>query len=211
MSNQNIQSPYTYKFYFNNQLVEIINCPYKINIYQTSNHQKSKSNDFTNTIYSCELDAQLNSETKMEILYDKSFIQASLMKYFQVNKIGINDIQHISNKPNQFDITLNQNEHIIKLPIQGKYNVWKVGNKNTIENIEQQWINSVNDDIKLSNRIDAVHSVIHTILIIQILSIVIQLIFKFFNKRKANNTNIQLEEQSSYASKSDNENYRKID
>lgn len=206
MSNQNIQSPYTYKFYFNNQLVEIINCPYKINIYQTSNNQKS--NDFTNTIYSCELnaDAKLNSE-KMEIFHDKSFIQASLMKYFQVNKIGINDIQHISNQPNQFDITLNQNEHIIKLPIQGKYNVWKVGNKNTIENIEQQWINSVNEDIKLSNRMDIVHSVIYTILIIQLLSIVIQLMFNFFNKRKSNNTNIQPERRS----KSDNENYRKID
>lgn len=205
MSNKNIQLPYTYKFYFNNQLVEIINCPYKINIYQTSNHQKS--NDFTNTIYSCELDAQLNSD-KMEIFHGKSFIQTSLMKYFQVNKIGINDIQHISNKPNQFDITLNQNEHIIKLPIQGKYNVWKVGNKNTIENIEQQWINSVNEDIKLSNRMDIVHSVIYTILIIQLLSIVIQLMFKFFNKRKSNNTNIQPEEGRS---KSDSENYRKID
>ena len=208
MSTENIQPTYTYKFYFNNQLVKTINCPHKINIYQTNNSQKS--NDFTNTIYSCELDkdAQLNSE-KMEIFHGKSFIQASLMKYFQVNKIGINDIQHISNKPNQFDITLNQNEHIIKLPIQGNYHVWKVSNKNTIENIEQQWINSVNNDIKLSNRMDAVHSVIYTILIIQILSIVIQLIFKFFNKRKTNNTNIQLEEQSK--SKSDNENYRKID
>ena len=209
MSTTNIQPTYTYKFYFNNQLVETINCPHKLNIYQISNHQKS--NNFTNTIYSCELNAQLNSETKMEILHDKGFIQALLMKYFQVNKIGINDIQHISHKPNQFNITLNQNEHIIKLPIQGKYNVWKVGNKNTIENIEQQWINSVNEDIKLSNRIDAVHSVIHTILIIQILSIVTQLIFKFFNKRKSNNANIQLEERSQNKSKSDNENYRKID
>lgn len=208
MSNQNIQPTYTYKFYLNNQLVETINCPYKINIYQTSNHQKS--NNFTNAIYSCELDAdaQLNSE-KMEIFHDKSFIQASLMKYFQVNKIGINDIQHISNQPNQFDITLNQNEHIIKLPIQGNYHVWKVSNKNTIENIEQQWINSVNEAIKLSNRMDIVHSVIYTILIIQLLSIVIQLMFKFFNKRKSNNTNIQQEERSSKAS--DSENYRKID
>lgn len=208
MSNQNIQPTYTYKFYFNNQLVETINCPYKINIYQTNSNQKS--NDFVNTIYSCELDAdaQLNSE-KMEIFHGKSFIQSSLMKYFQVNKIGINDIQYISNKPNQFNITLNQNEHIIKLPIQGNYHVWKVGNKNTIENIEQQWINSVNDDIKLSNRMDIVHSVIYTILIIQLLSIVIQLMFKFFNKRKSNNTNIQQEDQSSEAS--DSENYRKID
>lgn len=210
MSNQNIQPTYSYKFYFNNQLVKTINCPYKINIYQTSNHQKS--NDFTNILYSCELDAdaQLNSE-KMEIFHGKSFIQTSLMKYFQVNKIGINDIQHISNKPNQFNIALNQNEHIIKLPIQGNYHVWKVGNKNTIEKIEQQWINSVNDDIKLSNRMDAVHSVIYTILIIQILSIVTQLIFKFFNKRKSNNANIQLEERSQNKSKSDSENYRKID
>ena len=208
MSNQNIQPTYTYKFYFNNQLVETINCPYKINIYQTSNHQKS--NDFTNTIYSCELDvdAQLNSG-KMEIFHGKSFIQVSLMKYFQVNKIGINDIQHINNQPNQFDITLNQNEHIIKLPIQGNYHVWKVSNKNTIENIEQKWINSVNNDIKLSNRMDAVHSVVYTIIIIQLLSIFIQLMFKFFNKRKSNNTNIQQEEQSSEASNS--ENYRKID
>lgn len=208
MSNQNIQPTYTYKFYFNNQLVETINCPYKINIYQTSNHQKS--NDFTNTIYSCELDvdAQLNSG-KMEIFHGKSFIQVSLMKYFQVNKIGINDIQHINDQPNQFDITLNQNEHIIKLPIQGNYHVWKVSNKNTIENIEQKWINSVNNDIKLSNRMDAVHSVVYTIIIIQLLSIFIQLMFKFFNKRKSNNTNIQQEEQSSEASNS--ENYRKID
>ena len=208
MSNQNIQPTYTYKFYFNNQLVETINCPYKINIYQTSNHQKS--NDFTNTIYSCEfdVDAQLNSG-KMEIFHGKSFIQVSLMKYFQVNKIGINDIQHINNQPNQFDITLNQNEHIIKLPIQGNYHVWKVSNKNTIENIEQKWINSVNNDIKLSNRMDAVHSVVYTIIIIQLLSIFIQLMFKFFNKRKSNNTNIQQEEQSSEASNS--ENYRKID
>ena len=206
MSNQNIQPTYKYKFYFNNQLVETINCPYKINIYQTSNHQKS--NHFTNTIYSCELDAdaQLNSE-KMEIFHDKSFIQESLMKYFQVNKIGINDIQHISNKPNQFDITLNQNEHIIKLPIQGNYHVWKVSNKNTIENIERQWINSVNDEVKLLNRMDVVHSVIYTILIIQLLSIFIQLMFKFFNKRKSNNTNIQQEKRS----QSDSENYRKID
>lgn len=210
MSTENIHPTYTYKFYFNNQLVEIINCPYKINIYQTSNHQKSKYDDFTNTIYSCELDAdaQLNSE-KMEIFHDKSFIQTSLMKYFQVNKIGINDIQHISNKPNQFDITLNQNEHIIKLPIQGNYHVWKVSNKNTIENIERQWINSVNDEVKLLNRMDVVHSVIYTILIIQLLSIFIQLMFKFFNKRKSNNTNIQQEERSSEAS--DSENYRKID
>lgn len=206
MSNQNIKPTYTYKFYFNNQLVETVNCPYKINIYQTNNNQKS--NDFTNTIYSCELDdAQLNNETKMEIFHDKSFIQASLMKYFQVNKIGINDIQHISNKPNQFDITLNQNEHIIKLPIQGNYHVWKVSNKNTIENIERKWINSVNDEVKLLNRMDVVHSVIYTILIIQLLSIFIQLMFKFFNKRKSNNTNIQQEERS----QSDSENYRKID
>ena len=200
---------YKYKFYLNNQLVETINCPHKLNIYQTSNHQKS--NNFTNTIYSCELDAQLNN--KMEILHGKGFIQASLMKYFQVNKIGINDVQHISNQPNQFDITLNQNEHIIKLPIQEKYNVWKVSNKNTIENIEQQWINSVNDDIKLSNRMDAVHSVVYTIIIIQLLSIVIQLIFKFFNKRKGNKTKIQLEKQSQSRSESysENENYKKID
>lgn len=54
MSTTNIQPTYTYKFYFNNQLVETINCPHKIHIYQTGNRQKS--NDFTDTIYSCELD-----------------------------------------------------------------------------------------------------------------------------------------------------------
>ena len=136
------------------KLVETIHCPNKIDIYQKNNNQKS--NIFTDNIYSC----KLKEKTHEPSLDSKDFIQATLMEYFQVNKIGINDIQHVSNHPNQFNITLNQNEHIIKLPIKEYYDVWKVSNQKTINNIEQKWINSVNDDIKISNRMDAVHSVV---------------------------------------------------